>query len=408
MEWFLRFIRGYVKIQVRGSQLERFLNLCRSRGIIIRELKNTGDNKLTGYICKRDFFLFGPVRAKTGVRIHILEKHGLPFFFHRNRKRKAFFLGILCCFILMIFLTSRIWNIHIQGNVTNTTPEILKFLENEGICHGIAKNSINCSRLAASVRQNYPEITWVSAKIQGTRLILTIQEGIIREQTVAEDGPCDLSAGVSGRIVKMVTRQGVPLMKKGDLCQEGDILVRGRLDITNDSKEVVRYEYVHADADVYVEHDIAYYDEFSMLYKKEVPEGTEKTVPFLKVGSWYFRLGSKCPENWRQTVTETPVRITENFVLPISFGKMKYEKYTQDSGRYTKEEAAAIARARLDDYMEILMEKGVQISVNSVKIDTDYSACISSGTLTVIERTGEESPAEILAQPTERTTENGE
>lgn len=107
-------------------------------------------------------------------------------------------------------------------------------------------------------------------------------------------------------------------------------------------------------------------------------------------------------------MTETPLRITENFVLPVSAGKLKYEQYKTTSGRYTEEEAMAIAREKLNDYMENLMEKGVQISVNSVKIDTDYSACISSGTLTVIEKTGVEGPVEILAQPTERITENGE
>ncbi len=407
MRWFSGFIRGYIKIRVKGAQTERFLNLCRSRGIVIRGIQNTGD-AIIGYICKKDFFLLEPVRSKTKARIHILEKHGLPFIFYRNRKRKAFFCGVLFCFFMMLYLTGHIWNIHVQGNVTNTTPEILKFLEEEGICHGIAKSSINCGQLAAAVRQNYPEITWVSVKIRGTRLIITIREGILREQEETADEPCDLQADISGRIVKMVTRQGVPLMGEGDICEKGDVLVRGRLDITNDSTEIVRYEYVHADADVYVEHELAYYDEFSMSYEKEAREGTEKTVPFLKIGPFYLRLGPKCPMEWRRTTTEAPLRITENFVLPISFGKMKYEKYKTISGQYTKDEAAAVAGTRLRDYMENLMEKGVQISANSVKIETDYSACISSGVLTVIEKAGTESPVEILVQPTERTTENGE
>ena len=57
----------------------------------------------------------------------------------------------------------------------------------------------------------------------------------------------------------MVIRNGTPLVKTGDICKQGDILVSGEVPILNDSQEVVRVEYVPADADIYVRHQIAYY-----------------------------------------------------------------------------------------------------------------------------------------------------
>lgn len=46
-----------------------------------------------------------------------------------------------------------------------------------------------------------------------------------------------------------------------------------RCPILNDSQEVVRVEYVPADADIYVRHQIAYYQEVPLSYEKKVQSG---------------------------------------------------------------------------------------------------------------------------------------
>ena len=52
------------------------------------------------------------------------------------------------------------------------------------------------------------------------------------------------------------------------------------------------------------------------------------------------------------------------------------------------------------------MQKGLQISANNVKIETDHKTCISKGSLEIIEKTGREVPVKKKEQPEERTTEN--
>lgn len=409
METFLRFWMGYVLISVEGEQTERFLNLCKSRGIVIRKLCRTGEQSLTCILSVRSFFQLRPVRHKTKVHIRILEKHGMPFFFFKSRKRKAFFLGILLCFCLVAILSSRIWNIHIEGNIQNTTPEILEFLESQGIVHGIARRKLNCSQIAASVRKQYPEITWVSAKITGTRLILTIQEGVQQKNIQdSKQPPCSLASELEGTIVKMITRTGFPVVREGDEIKKGDLLVAGQLELKNDSQEIFRYEYVHADADIYVRHKLSYYYEFPLEYETEITEGTLKKAGYLKLGRWYLEFGGNLPKGWRKTTEEFPLRITENFRLPVSFGRITMEKYKKIKSIYTKEQAKALAWTHLQSYEEKLMEKGLQISANNVKIETNHDSCVSRGSLEVIEKTGKEIPVERSEQPTERTSENDE
>ena len=196
-------------------------------------------------------------------------------------------------------------------------------------------------------------------------------------------------------------------MKTGDRCKKGDLLVLGRLDIRKDSQEVIRYDYVHADADIYIKRNLSYYAELPMKYEETVLLDDKKTGFFVKAGDWYLEAAPGAEEGRIRVQEEYPVHITENFVLPVSVGKISSRAYEIRQKTLTEKEAKAAALARLHKYEENLMEKGVQISANNVKIEIDHETCVSRGTLEIIEKTGRQVPVEILEQPVERTTEDG-
>ena len=185
----------------------RFLNLCRNRGIFMEKISYKGEGRIQACVSVRDYFKLRPVRNKTGVHIKILKKGGLPVRMIRCRKKKAFEAGLLLGGILVIFLSGRIWNIQISGNIKNSTPEILKYLEKEEIVHGMSKKKVKCTQLAASVRKDFPDITWVSARITGCKLILDIKEKEELQETEKNSMPCDLVAKQKGKIVRSLPVQ---------------------------------------------------------------------------------------------------------------------------------------------------------------------------------------------------------
>ena len=125
-----QYIKGYVKIKLISPMPERFLSLCVHNRIPVWNLiSRQSAYEFEMELSVRDFFRLNNFRRKTHSKIILLEKHGLPFFFQRNQKRKAFFLGLLLCVGLLLFLSGRLWEIDVEGNVRNSTPEILDFLE---------------------------------------------------------------------------------------------------------------------------------------------------------------------------------------------------------------------------------------------------------------------------------------
>ena len=77
---FLKLIYGYVIILVRGENLERFLNLCKSRKVYMEKIRYREDGQLMAQMQAADFFRLRPLRNKTGVHIQIIKKG----FFYRH------------------------------------------------------------------------------------------------------------------------------------------------------------------------------------------------------------------------------------------------------------------------------------------------------------------------------------
>lgn len=395
MERVWRFIKGYVRIRLSSREPERFLNLCAARKILIWKILRR-ENAYELYLSLKDFFRLKDIAGKTGSRLKILEKRGLPFFFQRNRKRKAFFLGCLLCLALLFLLSRYIWNIHIEGNYANSTGSILEFLDTIGVRHGMAVSRVDCAEIAAAIREEFPNVTWVSARIRGTRLLVDIKEnvdGYPVEEAEDESGATDLTAKLDGTVYSILTRRGVPLVEDGDDCKAGDILVSGQIPIVNDSGETTRYDQTQADADILIRSELYYYQEFPLEHTVRTYLEETKKTPFIEIMGWRAEAGRDEKENCDYLVREHQVFLTENFALPIRYGTVECLPYIEETAVYTEEEAAKLAEERLDSYIEDLRETGVEILENHVEIEVSVTDCQAKGFLTVLSGAVEEKPS---------------
>ena len=407
-EYLHHFRKGYLRIQIRNGEPERFFTLCARRGIELWNLIHTPE----GYSCcisVPGFLLLQPICRKTGARIHILEKHGLPFFLLRNRKKKAFFVGICLCMLLLWQLCSFIWDIRLEGNYAYSNQKLLEYLNTIEIHPGCRKKEINCSRIAADIRKEFPDILWVSARLEGTCLNIEIKENTdsYRNEEVPSESPADLIADCDGTVVSIVTRTGTPLVKAGVPVKKGDILVSGVLEIQDDNGEVLRHDYVRADADVILETTYSYYDEFEKKHAVRVYDPKTSRYPALRIFSWQLEFGKSRSLNGNDKYQNMKqLYLTENFALPIYLGSIEVKPYQVVEKLYTEDEMKTLSEKRLIQCTEKLKKKGVQIYKKNVKITLSDTACITKGELVV--RTEACTFADVRTEPetSERITES--
>jgi len=385
---FIRYIFGYIKVKITGYSPERFMNLCRCNRIVLWDVEPVGQDYFFK-MKKSDFKQIKAFVKKTGVRVVITEKCGLPFFMHKNRKRKVFFLGLLFCVIFLYGMTHFLWSFSFSGNV-KVTPDLLQhFLEKENVKIGMPLNKVQVSELERKIREEFPVISWVCVKLDGTCLIVEINENDLpneeKEINNSYYGGKDLVAVADGRIVSIVTRRGNPLVKQGQEVKKGDILVEGAIPINDDAGFIRYYEYVEADADVLLEYTFPYQDVVSRYYEYRSYTGKEKEKVFVKLGSQYyspnlFKIPYKNYEIWEKDYTPAFIK---NINFPLKIGKKIYKEYEELDNMYDDKQAIAILEKRLDESMKDLEEKGVLIIEKNVKIDKDSENIKMTGSITI-------------------------
>ena len=130
-------VPGFVRVSVKGQQCQRFVNLCRGREMDLKRIIRTGETELQLTMKVADFLQISPLRRKTGVHIHILKKKGPLFFLLFCKRRKMIPAGFLAVCCLLFFLSGRVWNVEIRGNILNPTPQLMSFLKEQGVCFGV-------------------------------------------------------------------------------------------------------------------------------------------------------------------------------------------------------------------------------------------------------------------------------
>ncbi len=396
-----KYCHGYVRIKVSGFSPERFINLCGNRNILLWQVKRCHDS-YEMYLSAAHFLCIGPILRKTKTRAMILEKYGLPFTVHKYKKRKLFPIGILFCAVFLFTMSLFLWEIKIEGNLYRTDDVIEDYLEEMKIVPGMFKSSISCELIEKGLREEFDDITWTSAKIQGTCLEIQIKENGLPKEAETISPACDLVAEKDGKIVAMITRSGVPMCRKDMDVTKGTILVSGAIPIKDDGGNITDYQYVAADADIRMKTIYYYQDEFALrdLYKEYTGQerknyyiATAEKIMYLPILRQHFRLYDSYIEEFR-------FPIYKDVRLPVCIGIGHQREYYEASRKYDQDTARNIAEERVQKYCEKLIEKGVQIITNSVKIDFVGNLCRASGKIYVIESVGSKHTISVMTEDT--------
>lgn len=228
----IREIRGTVRFRAQDGFPERFLNLARQAGIHLWDLKRQ-DDYIEGCVTARNYKKLRKPARRSGVKLRIAGKKGLPFLMHRYRKRSGIAVGLLV-FCLLLFATSRfIWKIEVRGNERVPTEGILTVLESLGLHEGIAKGSIDCNYEEQRLLLSLHELSLATIYIEGTTLICEVHERTEPPEMIEDYKPCNIIAAKTGLIERMEVYEGQREVQEGDVVEEGDLIISGIVDDKN-------------------------------------------------------------------------------------------------------------------------------------------------------------------------------
>jgi len=224
----LRWLFGYIifKTDARNSRL--FLNLVSKS-----KIKIWGINKINKILYAKvnssEYNYLFMLARQNNIKLKIIQKIGLPFFYSRSKNRKGIILGIILFFTIIKILSLFIWKINITGleniNKNLDKNKILEISKLNGVFTGQFKKNIDAQIAGQNIMNKIPEIAWISVNLEGCVANISIKEQINKPEFENNSEPKNIIAACDAQIFRMETFEGTPVVKAGDTVLKNQILV---------------------------------------------------------------------------------------------------------------------------------------------------------------------------------------
>ncbi len=389
MEVIFNFLRGFISVEVTGFSISRFLNLCKNKGVYLWGIKYNG-NKMICNTKIKNFYPMINIAKKTGCKIKIAEKVGIPFITFKHRRRKILIFGNLFFLFTIYILSTHIWYIDISGNSKINDYEILEVLHNNDVKVGVKKSDVNLEDIEKAIQKKYNNVVWVSAYKEGTTLVVRLSESV-QNNVVFNDGQMShIVAKKDGVVVYTKTSKGKQVVKIGDVVKKGEILVSGEI-FLNEDENGKHYSYVNAVSEVRAETIYNFDFEIDKNLIIKTPSGKSKNNYKVNIfGKTYDLFKPKINfEDYDKNTYRTQLKLSEKYLLPIVIINEEYIENNIKIRRKTDEEIQAESEKIVNNIINTKLNINIDIIDKVISLKKTSQNIEVYSIIYVIENIGE-------------------
>lgn len=375
---FINWFFGYVVFSFSGGFTDGFINRCYEEKINIKNI--VCENSVVTARCSINAYKrLHRVALKSGGKVKILKKHGLPFILHPLKGRCGIFCGMLFFVLFVSFMSGFIWNITVVGNNTLETSKIVDYLAQNGFKTGVRWSDTDKENLEFSVMADFDDIAWISINRFGCLAQVEIRETTPKPQIENNNIITNVTADKDGVIVKVTALGGWPAVKAGDAVTKGDLLISGVYEAP-ETENPQKNHYARAHGSVIAKTDY----EITVNIPREQ---SEKVYTSEKQYKTLYFFGAEIPlyidKKEENTVSEFQKRylVLNDFRLPIGIYTETRRTY-KDTKRSVsnaelleaaKKELAAREKEELKDCDIIGKSEKNEITRDGIVYTVDYS-----------------------------------
>lgn len=368
--WLWYYFSGYVIIKITGYGVARFMNMLSYKGIYIWDVKHE-ENGVIMKINRSSLPYIDDCSEKTGCTMAVLGQGGIYSWIKNSKNQQVFIYGILVFAISLYMLSLIVWTVEIKGNERILTSEISEFCNEIGVKAGVVKKKLDTRKVTQDILSEFPEISWVSVGIDGTKLEIQLVETIEEIEIIDKDNSNSVYASEKGVVTKIIVERGTPKVLEGDIVDVGDMLISseiliGELDLENTDGQTI--ENVSAEGKVMARVWREAEEEVNLNYEEKIYTGE-------KVYNWVVVAGDKVIDVVKPSFPQEisgDMEIVEDINLGIGefdFGinilKEEYALYCLEERQRTEEQAKELLYQRIRSKLESgLTSSGVIETLN--------------------------------------------
>lgn len=243
------YLRGSLQVDLKGAAVERFLNLCAIHDVAFWDVRCLDADHFTAWVSVGGFLRLRPYARKTGCRVHVLKRRGLPFSAKRAVRRWILWSSVLLCISAVYFLSGFVWTIEVQGCDQTTETEILDLVAQAGLKTGTRRSKCDLREMRNIVMSKTDKLSYFTVNFKGTQAIIEVIERENPAEKPKTQPPCNVVSDLTGIVLRVRVRTGKAIAKVGDTLQPGDLIASGIIVNENDETQTTLL-HAEAEADV--------------------------------------------------------------------------------------------------------------------------------------------------------------
>lgn len=364
-----------VKLQISGPECVRLLNMAAYHRIEWHHVCR-GEDWICAEVSLKHVRKILELRKKVNAVVRITEKSGMYFLWKRLRRRWFAAAAGVLSFGSLYVMSLFVWDISFEGNRRYTDSYLMYFVQQEGIYPGMRIRDVSCEELENRIRNAFDDITWVNVHIEGTGLVVEVEENQTTGLRFETGVPCNLTAGKNGTISRIVTRQGRPQVNIGDTVTVGDVLITGEIPVEDDAGTVIAAQLTEAAGEVWIR--------YADIWEKRIPRRQEisayqkeiTSAGIILFGHRFCLPGFSAQEGSQLQVEQYQWKLFGSMYLPIYSEIYRKRFFRNVTVYYDEKSLMQLADQAFYDFLLDLDKLGVEIIEKNVTIECGVDECI--------------------------------
>lgn len=223
-------IVGTSTVEITTASAADMLTAVNNCGITLFDITFIDDLHVKGNIYQFDLKTLHACLMRRGDAVKIVQNNGLYWSVRSLRHRPILVVGMVLLFVMALYLPTRVFFVHVEGNKNIPARLIVERAEACGIGFGASRREVRSEKMKNALLAAIPELQWAGVNTTGCVAVISVKE---RSVANAERKPLHVSSIVADRdgiIKEMTVLQGNPLCVVGQAVKKGQVLVSGYTD----------------------------------------------------------------------------------------------------------------------------------------------------------------------------------
>lgn len=383
MQKLFNRLRGAVTVEIEGTFLERWFNICAAAGLGMWDVCLLEEGTRARVTLSRWRLSEAQALAEKAMcTLRIVEEAGLPAFLGKFRRRYGMAAGALLFLLLLTVVSRFVLVVEIEGNETVSDSAILAALQDHGFGVGSYGPGVDVRDLSNRMLLDMEELSFLTVDITGIRARVIVREAEPVPEIEDERLLTDIAAARDGFIVDINAVSGRPAVEEGQAVLEGEVLISSLLlnERSDGSGELISTQQVRARGEVWAMTERTLSASTPLFALRTEPEGTSVRRYGLEFWSRRFNFYGNS-SNWDTECAKIailhPVTLPDGAALPFGLWQLTWQSRTDTPVPVNAESARQFLKGTLLRRMESLLGDGRMLDVQWQVTETEGALTVT-------------------------------